>query len=147
MPPHVRKVMLPGLGCLAVAVVIDSLLAWSGAWPDYVRVRHTILPANWVWLLSLPLCGAIGADLALRAGATVKGRMLAATLPAFTTVVVFAAMAAVEVPMQLTKGHTTGINTYDFAAILGFALWQVTLPGVLLVLGSLPFVIDTARAP
>lgn len=141
MPLFVKRVLLPGLGCLLVAVLMDALFAWNG-WPSDLRLGHTLVPVNWMWLLSLPLCGAVGADLAQRAGATVKGRIIAAALPSLTMAGLFVLMAVVEIPMRALTGYLTAINSYAVDAVTGFAIWQVLVPGVMLITGSLPFVIQ-----
>jgi hypothetical protein len=51
-------------------------------------------------------------------------------------------MAVVEIPLRAMTGYLTAINSYAADAVTGFAVWQVLVPGIMLVTGSLPFVIQ-----
>lgn len=43
--------------------------------------------------------------------------------------------------MRAMTGYLMAINSYAVDAVTGFAIWQVLVPGVMLITGTLPFVI------
>jgi hypothetical protein len=126
-------------------MLIEAVLAWTGVWPRGEHLGPSIIAVNWTWLLTLPLCGALGADIAQRAGATARERVLAAAVPAMAMCGIYSVMAAVELPMQWMTGQMTGINTYALDGVAGYFLGQVFLPGLMLVSGSLPFAMGRIR--
>jgi hypothetical protein len=130
-----------------------TLLAWTTliAAGQILRIqmpldRAKLLPAiSLFWLVTQPLLGALGAYISRRAGGTPVVRVVAGLFPALllcaTVIVVFVIRALVP-PMRGGDG-AVGINQV--------LLWQsvltgIIVPGLALLLGTLPFLRQPASA-
>jgi hypothetical protein len=92
------------------------------------------------WLVSLVLTGAIGAYLAVRAGASERATLLSILFPVLPHSVFF----VIWIPVSLLLGDHITHNTMPSALVMGLLLW-VVLPGVALLAGGLPVQIVRSR--
>ena len=94
------------------------------------------MPIYFPWLLSLPLCGALGAYLCRLAGGDRIDRLTAASFPALTYFAFFALMFLID-----RFGHHPAPVTM-FALV--YATW-VFVPAAASLLGALPFLPATGK--
>ena len=130
-----RTVWLPGLASLGASMAVLMVSTRAGLHPFFLARGLANQVVYLPWLLLLPACGAAGAYLSGRAGGERPARAAAGLFPAITLLVLgsFLTLARVVVFVEPRWFHTS------LAVTLG-----VVVPGVALLLGTLPF-LKTAK--
>jgi hypothetical protein len=134
-----RALWLPGLAALAAASVFLMVLQLAGVQPKIWWKDGGAVVLHFPWLMLLPLCGAGGAYLSLRAGGRRVARLAAGLFPALMMLAVFCVM----LPAGLFVDLLVGRNGYAFILrhpvyfVLTILNWTV-LPGLALLVGAAP---------
>ena len=140
-----RSLWLPALATFFGASVSLMVCEFLGVkprmvWMNHYAVGHVALFLYWPWLASLPLFGAAGAHLSLRAHGSARARLAAGLSPALIMLTVW----VVILPWGLL------IDGVHFFQLVGFGLglvnW-VAIPGVALLLGAAPFLGEARPIP
>jgi hypothetical protein len=149
MTDRVKQVWLPGFLTLFLSVMLlmvnEFIGIRFGIEPLIVSAHGSGLKAPLAviyvpWLVSLLLIGAIGAYLALRAGASPRATLLSIMFPVLPYSVFFVLWILVSLILDDHIGH----NTMRSALLMGLVAW-VVLPGVALLAGGLPVRILKSR--
>jgi hypothetical protein len=135
MSSRTKRLLLPGLASMAIAIVAPVLLLWIGAWVgfhSFDAVAHPLF-IKFDFLLANLFAGAAGAHLCRRAGGSRRSRIAAALFPAVAWLccvcVVFVSIVGFIEP-----GHfVTGAGAVQ---VMSLTVFQ---PAGLLLLGALPF--------
>jgi len=130
-----RTVWLPGLASLGASMAVLMASTRAGLHPFFLARGLANQVVYLPWLLLLPACGAAGAYLSGRGGGERPARAAAGLFPAITLLVLgsFLTLARVVVFVEPRWFQTS------LAVTLG-----VLVPGVALLLGTLPF-LKTAK--
>lgn len=128
-----RSLWLPALINIVVAATL--LIIFDIIWPHplVVRISYVKLAVPILWLLTLPVCGAIGAILACRAHGSAAARLIAGLAPSLVWLAVFCIMG-VTFALDWRVFHGFPMNDFFTAALT----W-VVLPSLCLLPGTLPF--------
>ena len=131
MNQRTRKLWIPGGTSLLAASGSLAILLWAS-----MQSRSVWMPkaAFIVWLLLLPLCGAVGAYLSRRAGGERTFRILAGVFPSLT---LFIALVFVFVVAMFFERNRFVLE-HPGLFLVPFLGW-VIFPAVSLGLGTLPF--------
>jgi hypothetical protein len=151
MTDRVKQVWLPGFLTLFLSVMLlmvnEFIGIRFGIEPLIVSAHGSGLKAPLAviyvpWLVSLLLIGAIGAYLALRAGASPRATLLSIMFPVLPHSIFF----VIWIPVSLILGDYISHNTMPSALLMGLVGW-VVLPGVALLAGGLPVQLFRSRRP
>jgi hypothetical protein len=151
MTDRVKQVWLPGFLTLFLSVMLlmvnEFIGIRFGIEPLIVSAHGSGLKAPLAviyvpWLVSLLLIGAIGAYLALRAGASPRATLLSIMFPVLPHSIFF----VIWIPVSLILGDRISHNTMPSALLMGLVGW-VVLPGVALLAGGLPVQLLRSRRP
>jgi hypothetical protein len=149
MTDRVKQVWLPGFLTLFLSVILlmanEVIGIKLGINPLFVSAHGSGLkdPVAVIyvpWLVSLLLIGAIGAYLALRAGASQRAALLSIMFPVLPQSIFF----AIWIPVSLILGDHISHNTMPGGLLMGLVGW-VVLPAVALLAGGLPVQVLRAR--
>jgi hypothetical protein len=149
MTDRVKQIWLPGFLTLFLSVILlmanEIIGIKLGINPLIVSAHGSGLKAPVAviyvpWVVSLLLIGAIGAYLALRAGAS----PLATLLPLMFPVLPHSIFFVIWIPVSLILGDHISHNTMPRALLMGLVAW-VVLPGVALLAGGLPVQLQRLR--
>lgn len=145
MTDRVKQVWLPGFLTLFLSMMLLMAIQFFGPKPLIVstsgwRMTAPVAVIYVPWLLSLLLIGAMGAYLARRAGASLRGSLLSILFPVLPYSVFF----VIWIPVSLILDDHVSHKIMFSALLLGFVAW-VVLPGVALLAGGLPVQIVTSR--
>jgi hypothetical protein len=130
-----RTVWLPGLASLAASMAVLLASTRAGLHPFFLARGLANLVVYLPWLLLLPACGAAGAYLSGRAGGERPARAAAGLFPALTLLALGFGLTLARVVVL--------VEPRWFHASLALSL-GVVVPGVALLLGTLPF-LKTAK--
>ena len=122
-----KSLWLPAMAGILGAGIAVTVLHWIDVRPLHLWTGSTHLFFYWPWLAATPAIGALGAFLSRRAGGQVGSRLLAGLAPALLVFVGSLMTGPIE-PM-------TSYTDYYFYCATNWVL----LPGLLLLLGTLPF--------
>jgi len=141
MHNRVRQLWFPGFLTLTLSMGLLPMLlklglqprmvSWSG--PDTILVY---VP----WLLTLPLFGALGAHISLRAGGSARAILFSGIFPMLS----LAACFFVILPFSIVLDRSIAFHL-TLAGFLGLLLSWVVAPGAALLIGALPIQILHAR--
>ena len=139
-----KSIWLPGLVSLTAASVSLAVFQFIGWQPRILWMKEIPVPlfVYLPWLVLLPLCGAAGAYLSRRAGGERPTRVLAGLFPSIVMLGAFCLILVVEFLMSLfvdRRAIELRFLAHHFAILWLLLLSWVVLPGVLLLLGALPF--------
>ena len=130
---HRTKVLwLPGLSSLAAAMIIFTISSRVGLQPRFLADGWANAVVYLGWLVPMPFCGAIGAYLSRRAGGQRLARLAAGLFPAIG---MFSLVGFLMLICQIVLAKP---RIFNFARGLFFG---VILPGVALLLGTIPFLV------
>jgi hypothetical protein len=139
MNQNTRSFWLPAFITLTAWVLFEALLAQTSYGPRMVSAHSNMMLVIWpVWVVGQPFLGAIGAYMSRRAGGTRFARLAAGLFPMIITVVGIAAAYVAT----LIDGMLHGRNDESHIVLVSvakFALGVVIIPGLALLLGTLPF--------
>jgi hypothetical protein len=128
-----RALWLPGLTALATASICLMVLQLTGVQPKIWWKDGGALVIHLPWLLLLPLCGAAGAYLSLRAGGRRLARLAAGLFPALVMLAVF----CVFLPVGILIERNAFIIRHPVYFVLAVLNWTV-VPGLALLVGAAP---------
>lgn len=133
MNDRIRHFWLPGFVSLTGAVLVFATLIRLGVQPHIYYTRHAAIEFYFPWLAVLPICGAAGAYLSRRAGGELLARLSCGLFPALVLLI-----SIVCIILFANIFGTDGFISPPALAIV-LATW-ILVPGVALLLGTLPFV-------
>ena len=132
MNTRTKSLWLPAMATLLGANLFLMGLQRTAFQPRLVWIGHAAMPFYWPWFAGLPVFGALGAYLSLRAHGSVRARLAAALSP---SLVLLAAMS-----IFLVWG--LGVDGFSvsgfFYFVLAIANW-VILQACALMVGAAPF--------
>ena len=144
--PRAKRLWLPSLVTLLVSVVMLPMLEWLGLRPQFLFLqgphdRTYVFTVYTVWLMMLPLVGALGAYFSRRAGGAHAAVIISGIFPAL----VFFVVLLVVLPFQVFLEHGLGANarsvfrtlTSEPFGRLGVVTGWVLAPGACLCIGVL----------
>jgi len=138
MNDRTRHIWLPGFVSLTGAVLIFAALVRFGVEPHLYYTRYAALVFYFPWLAGLPFCGAAGAYISRRAGGERIACMICGLFPAFALLISIASIIFF-IPIF---GRDGIITPQALAIVVG--TW-ILVPGALLLLGTLPFLLRPSR--
>jgi hypothetical protein len=142
-----RIIWLPGLVMLTASSGLLSILIRSGVEPfTFFLTWHHPLQFYIPWLITLPFLGALGAYAAQRLGGAKRERFLVGIFPAacILAMIIFGFLAELVVDVGSGR-HSIWHALCGFGV---FVLCWALVPGMALLLGTLPFLRgDSGRAP
>lgn len=125
-----RSFWIPAMASLLGASLAMTSLQFAGFRAQVVKTGSVEMFFYWPWMVMLPLCGALGAYLSRRAGASVLTRLIAALAP----VLWLLAICTITEPIDLA---VSGLGQLRYFGD-GVTEW-VVVPGAALLLGATPF--------
>jgi hypothetical protein len=143
MNERTRKFWLPAFASITAACILVAVVAQLSYVPRIIVLRSEAAMLVYpIWLFGQLLPGAVGAYFSRRAGGNRLTRLITGMFPAIVMLVVISIVVLVQV---LTQGR------HDFGrvdgAMIGRAMVSVVFaPAVALLLGTLPFLRESARA-
>lgn len=138
MTNRVKQFWLPSLLTLFLSMGLLMLIQLFGPHPWAVSMKSgwsLIAPVAMVylpWLFSLPLIGALGAYLSLRAGGSQRAMLSSVVFPVLPYLVFF----LVALPVMAILNDRLGHNIMFLALFVGLLAWVVA-PGAALLAGGL----------
>ncbi|PYT57248.1 MAG: hypothetical protein DMG35_20565, partial [Acidobacteria bacterium] len=143
MQNRLHQLWIPGFLTLTLSTIFLMTLQIHGYQPRIVSWNGPDTILLYVpWLLSLPLFGALGAYLSLRAGASGSRALLASIFP----VVSLAACLFVILPVSFVVDPHVEHRIRMASFLRGFFEW-VLVPGAALLAGALPVKLFLSRRP
>jgi len=145
MTNRVKQFWLPSLLTLLLSMVLLLLIQFFGPSPwtsdSGNHLRMTPVAVVYVsWLLTLPLIGAMGAFLSIRAGGSARAVFSSIMFPVFP----YLAFVVVGLPVALILDDHVAHNITIPAFFVGLSAW-VIFPAVALLAGGLPVQIFISR--
>jgi hypothetical protein len=142
---RVKQFWLPSLLTLLLSMVLLMLIQLFGPSPwtsgSGNRLRMTPVAIVYVsWLLTLPLIGAMGAYLSIRAGGSPRAVFSSIMFPVFPYLVFF----VMGLPLALIFDDHVAHNITIPAFFVGLSAW-IIFPAVALLAGGLPVQIFVSR--
>lgn len=144
--PRTKRLWLPSLVTLLVSMVMLPMLGWLGLKPQFLFLqgphdRTYVFTVYTVWLMMLPLVGALGAYLSRRAGGTHAAVIISGIFPAlaFFVVLLFVLpfMGFLEHGLEANARSVFQSLTCDPFGRLGVVTGWVLMPGACLFIGVL----------
>jgi hypothetical protein len=138
MNKRVSQFWFPAFLTLLLSMVFLMLIQKFGPDPAIIeptrKLRMTPVAVVYVaWLLTLPFIGAMGAHLAIRAGASVRAALSSVIFPVLPYLTFF----IIGLPIALLLDDRVAHNITIPAFFVGFSAW-VIFPAVALLAGGLP---------
>jgi hypothetical protein len=145
MTNRVKQFWLPSLLTLLLSMVLLMLIQLFGPSPwtssSGNRLRMTPVAVVYVsWLLTLPLIGAMGAYLSIRAGGSLRAVFCSIMFPVFPYLVFF----VIGLPLALIFDDHVAHNITIPAFFVGLSAW-IILPAVALLAGGLAVQVLVSR--
>lgn len=140
MNHRTKSLWLPAIANIGVAAAMLVALDKLGVQTHIAQVNHLAVPLPTPWFCMLPLSAAIGSLLAKRAQAPATTRLLTGLAPSLIWLAVFSVMA---LAFLVDRPAFSGFPLDYFA--LSAVVW-VILPAFALLLGTLPFLRESALA-
>jgi hypothetical protein len=134
MHNRVRQLWFPGLLTLTLATALLPMLLKLGLEPRIVSWNGPDTILFYVpWLMALPLFGALGAYVSLRAGGSARRILFSGTFPLLS----LAACFFVILPLSIVLDRSLAFHL-TLAGFLDLLLSWVVAPGAALLMGALP---------
>src|SRR6267378_2451112 len=134
MHNRVRQLWFPGFLTLTLSMGLLPMLLELGLQPRIVSWSGPDTILFYVpWLLTLPLFGALGAYISLRAGGSARAILFSGIFPMLS----LAACFFVILPLSFVLDRS-GSFQLTLAGFLGLLLCWVVAPGAALLIGALP---------
>ena len=141
MHNRVRQLWFPGLLTLILSTGLLPMLLKLGLEPRIVSWSGPETILFYVpWLMTLPLFGALGAYISLRAGGSARAILLSGVFPVLS----LAACFFVILPLSIVLDRSIAFHL-TLAGFLGLLLSWVVVPGAALLIGALPIEILHTR--
>jgi len=145
MTNRVKQFWLPSLLTLLLSMVLLMLIQLFGPnpWTPATGGRLRMMPMAVVyvsWLLTLPLIGAMGVYLSIRAGGSPRAVFSSIMFPVFP----YLAFVVIGLPLALILDDHVAHNITIPAFFVGLSAW-VIFPAVALLAGGLPAQIFVSR--
>ena len=141
MQNRVRQLWFPGLLTLTLSTGLLPMLLKLGLEPRIVSWSGPETILFYVpWLMTLPLFGALGAYVSLRAGGPARAILLSGVFPVLS----LAACFFVILPLSIVLDRSIAFHL-TLAGFLGLLLSWVVAPGAALLIGALPIEILHTR--
>lgn len=140
MNRRTKTLWLPAMVTLFGSSGLLMLIQRLGFQPRLIWVAHTGMLFYWPWLASLPIFGALGGYLSLRAQGSLYARLAAGLSPALLMLTVMCLI----LPWGLAIDGFTFFRLIHFG--IGLTNW-VALPAVALLLGTAPFLHERTPDP
>ncbi len=135
MNARTRSLWIPGFASLTAAMGTLMLMNRFGIEPTILwHGSLAILQVHLPWLAVLPIFGALGAYLSLRAKGQLKVRLAAALFPALVLLGLFC--PGIVIAAVFEHHQTWSALPVAFAVVV---LNWILIPGAFLLLGALPF--------
>ncbi|MFZ0734164.1 MAG: hypothetical protein WAM79_17725 [Candidatus Sulfotelmatobacter sp.] len=125
-----RSLWIPAVASLLGASLAMASLQFAGLRAQLVRTGPVEMTFYWPWLGILPLCGALGAYLSHRAGASILTRLIAALAPVLWLLAIFIIIEPIDFAVN-------GLGQLRYFAN-DITQW-VVVPGLALLIGAAPF--------
>jgi len=138
MTNRVKQFWLPSLLTLSLSMVLLMLIQFFGPrpWTSDTGNHLRMTPVAVVylsWLLTLPLIGAMGAYLSIRAGGSPRAVVSSIMFPVFP----YLALVVIGLPLALILDDHVAHNITIPALFVGLSAW-VIFPTIALLAGGLP---------
>jgi hypothetical protein len=134
MKDRVRQLWFPGFLTLTLSSALLMILQKQGWQPRIIFSNDLGLMLFYIpWLAALPLFGALGAYLSLRAGGSSRAMLFSGVFPVLTLV----ACLFVIVPFSLVIDRKIAFH-FRIEGFLNALIGWVLVPGVALLVGALP---------
>jgi len=131
---RVRQLWIPGFLTLMLSSILLMALQKFGLQPRIISWNELGLMLFYVpWLVALPLFGALGAYLSLRAGGSTRAILFSGVFPVLT----FVASLFVILPFSLVIDRHVASH-FRIEGFLNVLIGWVVVPGVALLMGALP---------
>lgn len=141
MQNRVRQLWFPGLLTLTLSTGLLPMLLKLGLEPRIVSWRGPETILFYVpWLMTLPLFGALGAYISLRAGGSARAILFSGVFPVLS----LAACFFVILPLSIVLDRSIAFHL-TLAGFLSLLLSWIAVPGTALLIGALPIQILHAR--
>jgi hypothetical protein len=141
MQNRVRQLWFPGLLTLTLSTGLLPMLLKLGLEPRIVSWSGPETILFYVpWLMTLPLFGALGAYISLRAGGSARAILFSGVFPVLS----LAACFFVILPLSIVLNRSIAFDL-TLAGFLGLLLSWIAVPGTALLIGALPIQILHAR--
>jgi hypothetical protein len=141
MNDRARSLWVPGFATLTLSMVALMVAMRAGLQPVAVWVSATQPLLLYVlWLVILPVFGALGAYWSQRVGGSLRARLLAGVFPAASMLVYMLALFLLTFAIDL---HVPA--SLKFTSLGVYILGWVLIPGAALFLGALPFLFERSR--
>src|SRR6266481_2561514 len=141
MHNRVRQLWFPGILTLTLSTGLLPTLLQLGLEPRIVSWSGPDTILFYVpWLLTLPLFGALGAYISLRAGGSARAILFSGIFPMLS----LAACFFVILPLSIVLDRSIAFHL-TLAGFMGLLLSWVVAPGAALLIGALPIQILGAR--
>lgn len=144
--PRTKRLWLPSLVTLLASMVMLPMLEWLGVKPQFLFLkgpheRTYVFTVYTVWLMMLPLVGALGAYLSRRAGGTRSAVIISGIFPALgffiVLLLVLPFMGFLEHGLEANARSVFQTLTNEPFGRLGVVTGWVLLPGACLFIGVL----------
>jgi len=141
MHNRVRQLWFPGFLTLTLSMGLLPMLLKLGLQPRIVSWSGPDTILFYVpWLLTLPLFGALGAYISMRAGGSARAILFSGIFPMLS----LAACFFVILPLSIVLDRSIAFHL-TLAGFLGLLLSWIVAPGAALLIGALPIQILHAR--
>jgi hypothetical protein len=141
MPNRLRQLWIPGFLTLTLSTTLLMVLQKQGLQPRMISWNELGLVLFYVpWLVTLPLFGAMGAYLSLRAGGSTRAILFSGVFPVLMLVGCF----FVILPVSLVIDRNVAFH-FKMEGFLNILIGWVLIPGAALLIGALPIQILHTR--
>ena len=140
MNPRTRSLWLPAMANLIAAPGLLMILQKLAVQPRVLWIGDTAMVLYLPWLVTLPIFGAFGALLAKRAHARSVNRLIVGLSPALAVLGAFALVLPVSLVVDSHR-----LRDFPFAYFALTIFNWVVLPGLGLLIGTLPFLREPNR--
>lgn len=136
MSDRAKHLWLPGLASFFCAMIWEVALGGGATIGGPLFRWHVTLPMYGLRLMTLLLCGAVGAFLSRRAGGTRTERVAAAL---FTPGILLTTMLVVISICAVARAMGLGFAGLDMALLVKPVLMVIVIPGTAMLAGAAPF--------
>jgi len=136
MRNRIRQLWFPGLFTLFLSTTLLIVLQSSGFRPIVIGNGADTVLFYWQWLVLLPLLGAFGAYISLRAGGSTVSVLLVSAFPAAALATAFLLMLPIGVAVELAMQQHSDFGEVG-VALLRDGLGWIVIPAIALLAGGM----------